>query len=69
MDQRKINIIRTQFFQTFFQARDQFIFAEIFNPNLSGDIQLVTWYAAFGNRLANSRFIIIELRSVYSTVA
>lgn len=69
MDQRQIDIICTQLLQAFFQTWDQFFFAEIFNPNLGGDIQLVTRYAAFGNRLTNSRFIIIDLRSVDSTVA
>ena len=55
MDQRQIDIICTQLLQAFFQTWDQFFFAEIFNPNLGGDIQLVTRYAAFGNRLARPR--------------
>lgn len=69
MDQRQIDIIGTQFFQALFQAWDQLVFAKVFNPDLSGDVQLITRYAALSNRLSNSNFIIIDLRSVDSTVA
>lgn len=46
MDQRQINIVSTQLFQTFLQAWDQLVFAEILNPDFSGDEKFVARYAA-----------------------
>ncbi|MPM80552.1 hypothetical protein SDC9_127599 [bioreactor metagenome] len=68
MDQRQINIISTQFFQALFQARDQLVFAQILNPDLGRNVQLIARNAALCNCLANCGFIIIDLCSIDSTV-
>ena len=69
MDQRQINIIGTQFLQAFFQTGDQFVFTEIFDPDLGGDEQLVTCNTTFSDGLTDSRFVVIDLCGINGAIA
>ena len=69
MDQRQINIVSTQLFQTFLQAWDQLVLAEILNPDFSGDEKFVARYATLFDGLAYGSFVIINLRRINSTIA
>ena len=61
-------VIGTQFFQTFFKAWDQFVFAQILDPDLGRNVQLIAQNAAFCNCLADSSFIIIDLCCIDSAI-
>ena len=56
MDQRQINIVSAQLLQALLQAGDEFVFAQVLDPDFGRDEQLITRHAAFGDSLANGRF-------------
>jgi hypothetical protein len=58
-----------QLLQALFQAGDQFVFAEVFNPDFGGDEQLITRHAALFDSLTNGSFVFIDLRGINSTIA
>ena len=69
MDQRQINIVSTQLFQTFLQAWDQLVFAEVLNPDFGGDEKLMARYAALLDSLTYGSFVVINLRRINSAIA
>ena len=69
MDERQVNIVRAQLLQTFLQAGDEFVFAQVLDPDFGSDEQLITRHAAFGDSLTHRGFVVIDLRSVDSTIA
>ena len=69
MDERQVNIVRAQLLQTFLQAGDEFVFAQVLDPDFGSDEQLITRHAAFGDSLTHRGFVVIDLRGVDSTIA
>ena len=68
MDEKKVNVVRTQFAERILYAVCSFFFASVRNPYFGGKEELVTRYAAFGNGVAHAFFVIICLRSIYQPV-
>ena len=69
MDQRQIDIVGTQFLQALFQAWNELVFAEVFDPDFGGDEQFITRYTALFKSLSNGSFVFIDLCRINCAIA
>ena len=68
VNQGQVQMLGAQFFQAVLEAGDQRVLAEVADPDLAGDVQLITGHAALGNGLAHVGFVLINLCGIHGAV-
>ena len=64
MDQDQVQPVGAQFLQTLAQAGEQLFAGVVVDPDLGGEEQLGTRYAALGDRAADIRLVAVDLRGI-----
>lgn len=69
MDQDQVQPVGAQFLQTLAQAGEQLFAGVVVDPDLGGEEQLGTRYAALGDRAADIRLVAVDLRGIDGAIA
>ncbi|MNE53524.1 hypothetical protein D3C80_1482580 [compost metagenome] len=69
VNKRQIQIVGAQFLQAQLQARDHLARAELADPHLGGQVDILAGNTAFAHQLAHFGLVVIDLGGIYMAIA